>query len=214
LPKFFSLPDLAKILVKTPILCEEFDQKKRDFLKSLERLGKKIGRNKKEVREAVKASFLKKKEQEQLRKEEFFKKIKSADKKIILISHPYNLYDEYVNLGIKRKLEELGAEPIFIDEIFLSDQRLKINEKKLDYPKFHWEFADDIMKRVEEILNYNINGVIEISAFQCGSDAVLKEFIEKKFRERKIPFLYLIIDEQSGEAGFQTRLEAFIDTLK
>jgi predicted nucleotide-binding protein (sugar kinase/HSP70/actin superfamily) len=41
----------------------------------------------------------------------------------------------------------------------------------------------------------------------------LKEFVEKKFKENKIPFLYLIIDEHTGEAGFQTRLEAFVDTI-
>jgi len=63
-------------------------------------------------------------------------------------------------------------------------------------------------------LQYDITGVIEISSFACGCDAVLKEFVEKEFKSRKIPFLYLIIDEHAGEAGFQTRLEAFIDTIK
>jgi len=62
-------------------------------------------------------------------------------------------------------------------------------------------------------LNYDIAGAIEISSFQCGCDAVLKEFVEKEFRERKIPFLYLMIDEHTGEAGLQTRLEAFMDTI-
>jgi predicted nucleotide-binding protein (sugar kinase/HSP70/actin superfamily) len=47
----------------------------------------------------------------------------------------------------------------------------------------------------------------------CGCDAVLKEFVEKRFKENKIPFLYLIIDENTADAGVQTRLEAFIDTL-
>jgi predicted nucleotide-binding protein (sugar kinase/HSP70/actin superfamily) len=61
--------------------------------------------------------------------------------------------------------------------------------------------------------NFRLSGAIEISAFACGCDSVLKEFVEKKFKENKIPFLYLIIDEHTGEAGFQTRLEAFLDTL-
>jgi predicted nucleotide-binding protein (sugar kinase/HSP70/actin superfamily) len=78
---------------------------------------------------------------------------------------------------------------------------------------FHWEFAKEIMEKINEVLKYEINGAIEISSFACGCDAVLKEFVEKKFKENKIPFLYLIIDEHTGEAGFQTRLEAFVDTI-
>ena len=91
--------------------------------------------------------------------------------------------------------------------------------------KFHWEFGKEIMERIEEILKYKISGVIEISSFLCGCDAVLKEFVEKSFKHpegkppasygarKKIPFLYLIIDEHTADAGVQTRLEAFIDTL-
>jgi len=141
-----------------------------------------------------------------------------------LISHPYNLYDDYVNLGIKDKLEKLGAELIFIDEVPIS-----INQphqyKSASNIKFHWEFGKEIMEKIETILNYKIEGAIEISSFACGCDAVLKEFVEREFKHpegeqapygarNKIPFLYLIIDEQTGEAGIQTRLEAFIDTLK
>ena len=69
------------------------------------------------------------------------------------------------------------------------------------------------MGKIQEILNYNIAGAIEISSFGCGCDAVIKEFVEKTFKENKVPFLYLMIDEQAGEAGIQTRLEAFMDTI-
>jgi predicted nucleotide-binding protein (sugar kinase/HSP70/actin superfamily) len=80
-------------------------------------------------------------------------------------------------------------------------------------PKFHWEFGEEIMNKINTILDFDIAGVIELSSFQCGCDAVLKEFVERRFKERKVPFLYLMVDEQTGEAGIQTRLEAFWDTL-
>ena len=77
------------------------------------------------------------------------------------------------------------------------------------------------MDQVREIIKLNtqkmsggLAGAIEISSFQCGCDAVLKEFVEKEFKQGKIPFLYLLIDEHSAEAGIQTRLEAFVDTLQ
>ena len=131
-----------------------------------------------------------------------------------MVSHPYNLYDDYVNLRIEEKLRKLGAQSIFIEEVPASEftsQDCKIQNK--DYPNFHWEFGKEWMEKIDATLSYNITGAIEISSFQCGCDAVLKEFVEKKFKQSRIPFLYLLIDEHTGEAGLQTRLEAFIDTL-
>lgn len=206
-PKFFGLPDLAKILIKTPILTEVFDQKKEKIEKTFEKLGRKLKKNKEEIRRAMKTAILKEKELKEKTKQDFLSKIKSQKLKIVLISHPYNLYDEHINLRMKEKLEKLGVEPLFIDEFLIN----KIQDK--DWPEFHWEFGQEIMGKVQEVLNYDIAGVIEISSFQCGCDAVLKEFVEKKFKDRKIPFLYLLIDEHTAEAGLQTRLEAFIDTL-
>ena len=223
-PKFFALPDLAKILVhphtkigggvKTKIFTETFDEKKEKFGKTLEKLGEKLKRKKKEIEKAKKTTFFQEKELEKKQNKEFFEKIESKKKKIVLISHPYNLYDEYVNLRVKERLEKLGAQAIFIDEVPVEVDHSAFKVQSSAWPKFHWEFGKEIMEKLEAILKYKIDGAIEISSFACGCDAVLKEFVEKRFRENKIPFLYLIIDEHTGEAGFQTRLEAFLDTLK
>jgi predicted nucleotide-binding protein (sugar kinase/HSP70/actin superfamily) len=213
-PKFFGIPDLAKILVKSSILTETFDGKKEEFKKTLGRLGRKLDKNQKEIERAAKSAFLKEKELNERNKEDFFKKIESNKPKIVLVSHPYNLYDDYVNLGVEEKLKKLEAKPIFIEEVPVNETRSPNSEVRSEgYPKFHWEFGKEIMEKIDTILNYNIAGAIEISSFQCGCDAVLKEFVEKKFKQNKIPFLYLLIDEQTGEAGIQTRLEAFMDTI-
>jgi len=212
-PKFFGLPDLSKILIKTPILTETFDERKEKFEKTLARLGKKLKKRIKEVEGATKKAFFKEKEIKEKEEQDFLEKIKSQKPKIVLISHPYNLYDEYVNLRMKEKLEKLGAESIFIDEVPISVNQHSNQRESTSTIKFHWEFGKEIMEKIEEILKYPINGAIQISSFACGCDAVLKEFVEKEFKTKKIPFLYLMIDEHTGEAGFQTRLEAFIDTL-
>jgi predicted nucleotide-binding protein (sugar kinase/HSP70/actin superfamily) len=210
-PKFFGLPDLAKILVKTKILTETFDEKKEKFEESLVKLGKKLGKKKEEIEKAFEEALKKEKEIREKQEKEMLEKLESNLKKIILISHPYNLYDEYVNLRIKERLEKLGVVPIFFEEIPTSNiEHLTSN---FEFPQFHWEFAKEIMEKIDFVLSRKIDGAIEISSFACGCDAVLKEFVEKKFKENKIPFLYLIIDEHTGEAGFQTRLEAFVDTI-
>lgn len=241
-PKFFGMPDLAKIAVKTPILTENFDCRKKGVEKSLKKLGRKLVKDGKKIKKAVKKAIKKEKEIKEIKETDFLKRISNKEKKrpkIVIISHQYNLYDDYVNLRIKEKLKQLGAEVIFIDEVPLNslicpnigmnftnirDIGGQISENSR-YPKFHWEFGKEIMEKIEELWKYKISGAIEISSFQCGCDAVLKEFVEHEFKHpegkqssygtrRKIPFLYLIIDEQTGEAGFQTRLEAFMDTIK
>jgi len=218
-PRFFGLPDLVKILVKTKILTEGFDFRKNGSLeKPFWRLGKKLGFDQEKIKKAIEITISNEKKIKKEREEDFFQKINSKKPKIILISHPYNLYDDFVNVGIEKKLKDLGAEVIFIDEIPLNRSRTVSNQRtyqrlSASTIKFHWEFGKEIMEKIEEILKYPVSGVIEISSFLCGCDAVLKEFVEKSFKEKKIPFLYLIIDEHAADAGVQTRLEAFIDTL-
>lgn len=206
-PKLFGLPDLAKIVVDNPILSVAVDHKNKSFSSSLIKLGKKINKSRKEIKSAESVALRKEKEKEQERREVFTEKMSSDKMKIILVSHPYNLYDPYVNLRLREKLEALDVIPVFLDEVPTED-------KEAEDINFHWEFGKEIIEKIREIFKYNITGGIEISSFQCGCDGVIKEFVEKEFKTRKLPFLYLIIDEHTGEAGFQTRIEAFIDTLK
>ena len=59
----------------------------------------------------------------------------------------------------------------------------------------------------------NIDGLITLNAFGCGPDSLMIERIMRKAKELGKPMLSLTIDEHTGEAGFITRLEAFIDML-
>ena len=60
-PKFFGLPDLAKILVKTPILTETFDPRKEKTEKTFKKLGKKLKKDNREIKKALEIAFLKEK---------------------------------------------------------------------------------------------------------------------------------------------------------
>ncbi len=201
------LPDLANLFLKTPVLSTKIDLTK-DTLKEIAfKIGRQLGEKDNLIYDAFQKGLQVKTLAEEKSKEAYQNKIGSAKKKVVLIGHPYNLYDNYVNMDVKDKLEKLGIEAIFIDEvpILKEDEGSKI--------KFHWESGKEMLSRAQKIAKEDIAGAIEISAFQCGCDAVIKEFIEREFRQRKIPFLYLLIDEQTAEAGLQTRLEAFADTL-
>jgi predicted nucleotide-binding protein (sugar kinase/HSP70/actin superfamily) len=115
-------------------------------------------------------------------------------------------------LQIEKKLNQLGGEVIYLDEMASIGAGSEFALPKM--PELHWEFGQEMLNAVPSALaRYHFDAGIEISSFQCGCDAVIKGYVEDAFRARKIPFLYLIIDEQTGEAGYQTRLEAFCDTV-
>ncbi len=208
-PKLFGIPDVAEATFNKVILTLILDERKKNTKETLEdfcrMLAQKFG-IKADTRGAIREALKKEKEREKEAEEDFERKMQSEKKKIALISHPYNLYDNYVNVGVDRKIKDLGGEPIFIDEA----PRTAVKDS---VPQFHWEFGREIMEHIETLKNYEVSGAIQISAFQCGCDAVLKEFVEKEIKEQGIPFFYLIVDEHTGDAGVQTRVEAFWDTL-
>lgn len=57
------------------------------------------------------------------------------------------------------------------------------------------------------------DGVIQIFPFSCMPEIVAESLLPSIERELGIPVLTLIIDEMMGEAGYMTRVEAFIDML-
>jgi predicted nucleotide-binding protein (sugar kinase/HSP70/actin superfamily) len=58
-----------------------------------------------------------------------------------------------------------------------------------------------------------IDGIIVLNAFGCGPDSLMVERIIRKAKQFNKPIINLTIDEQTGEAGFVTRIEAFVDML-
>lgn len=58
------------------------------------------------------------------------------------------------------------------------------------------------------------DGVIQVFPFSCMPEIVAESILPSVERELDIPVLTLIIDEMTGEAGYMTRVEAFIDMLE
>ena len=95
----------------------------------------------------------------------------------------------------------------------------KVKEKAAKYQKkdSFWYFNRLIMGTAYHYLyNYpeEVDGMIQLNAFGCGPDSLIKELIDLKAKKTsKISILNINLDEHSGRAGLKTRLEAFIDLL-
>lgn len=58
------------------------------------------------------------------------------------------------------------------------------------------------------------DGIVQILPFTCMPDTIAKSILPEVSKREDMPVLTLVIDEQSGEAGVHTRLEAFVDLLR
>lgn len=134
---------------------------------------------------------------------------KSQQLTVALVGHPYNIFDNYINMNIVKKLKRLGVG--VITEEFLEDNLIDEEIGHL-YKKPFWTFARNSYGFASNVYRKNlVDGIIYISSFACGIDSVVIELIKEWIGN--FPLLILKIDEHTGEAGLDTRVEAFVDML-
>ncbi|MGI6082776.1 MAG: acyl-CoA dehydratase activase-related protein [Limnochordia bacterium] len=134
--------------------------------------------------------------------------------RLAVLGYPYLVYDDYVGLGVLDKLDAMGVEAV-------TAETLQAQEKQLRHPgqkDLFWHYSEMVKTVGFYALSptcQEIDGVIHVTAFACGPDAMVNKLLELEARkEGAKPFLSLGIDEETGEAGCLTRLEAFVDMLR
>ncbi|MBS4759639.1 MAG: hypothetical protein KHX03_02955 [Clostridium sp.] len=136
---------------------------------------------------------------------------KSYPISVAVLAHSYNLFDERVSMKIFEKLEKLDVKTYTAEQ--LSIEQLSEGISALD-SKLYWANEYEMTGGAGHFLqDNNIDGIITINAFGCGPDSIMVERISRAARKFNKPVLNLSIDEQTGEAGFVTRIEAFTDML-
>lgn len=129
--------------------------------------------------------------------------------KIALVGHPYNIYDKFTNMNVIKKLNKFNIGVITEENI--EKELIDENNKEL-FKKPFWTFARNSYGFSTYLANNNlVDGIVYISSFSCGIDSIIIELIKE--RSKELPFLILKLDEHTGEAGFDTRIEAFSDML-
>ena len=225
-PKFCGLPEMIKNSIKDlPCMIEtvvNLRKHKSAIIDSIMDAGSLVTDNRRLIRHAYESALKnQKKFEDGLKRNPDFEKALVNEskepavetKKIALIGHPYNLYDSYSNMSILNKLKKLGYDVITPEMVDAKD--VELNAAAL--PKRHfWTFGKRIVGSGMSLLKSGrVEGIIYLSSFGCGIDSLMEDYLARQVRrDGRVPYMKLVLDEHSGEAGLDTRLEAFIDMVR
>jgi len=134
--------------------------------------------------------------------------------RIALIGHPYNLFDIDINKDLLALAKSLEMKIVTSD--LLSEK--EINRQVSDLSKeIYWSSGREIVGSLFHFLSGGVDGVVFLTSFKCGIDAILQEFIKRRLKVgggSSVPLLILSLDEHTGREGLTTRLEAFRDVVE
>lgn len=130
---------------------------------------------------------------------------------IALISHAYNIYDERISMKIFDKLEAMNVN--VYTALQLSEEHLNDGVTSMGQ-SIYWANEPEMTGCAGHYMkDSKINGIVTLTAFGCGPDSLMIERLTRKAKDYAMPILNLTVDEHTGEAGFITRLEAFVDMI-
>jgi predicted nucleotide-binding protein (sugar kinase/HSP70/actin superfamily) len=134
----------------------------------------------------------------------------SAPLTVAVVGHPYNLYDDYATHRLLAHLRALGVRVRTSDSVHPAGRWASVEELvRIPY----WTFEDEIVGASGSLLRQPVDGLISVSAFGCAPDSVMLSVLAQAARRADRPYMPLVLDEHSGQAGLITRLEAFVDML-
>jgi predicted nucleotide-binding protein (sugar kinase/HSP70/actin superfamily) len=148
--------------------------------------------------------------------------------RIGLLGEIYVVLEPYTTADIERRLGEMGVEVtkylypsdwalfnLFIKALRLyPEHRTAVAAAK---PYLNYSVGGDGLKTVGQTVlcaEDGFDGVIQLYPFTCMPEIVAQYMLPRIQEDFKIPVLILGVDEHTGVAGMQTRLEAFVDLVR
>lgn len=161
------------------------------------------------------------------------KKVKIAPKKEVLnvdlTGEIYLVCDSFSNQNITKELGKMGVQvrrsltvssfikDAIIPKAFRDGETHLQRANRMAKPYLMRDIGGDSLECVSDVAYANergIDGIIHISPFTCMPEIMSQNIFPAMRENCDIPILPLIMDEQTGKAGYLTRLEAFVDLMR
>ena len=141
----------------------------------------------------------------------------------------YLVCDRFSNQDIVKELGKMGVETrksltvsgflkdAIIPKIFKKGETHLQRANRLAKPYLMRDIGGDALESVSDVAyadERGIDGIIHISPFTCMPEIMSQNIFPAMRENCEVPILPLIMDEQTGKAGYLTRLEAFVDLMR
>ncbi len=202
-PKLGALPDCARAQFGDTIevMTVEVNEAKFPLRRSLCSLGRSLGARRRRVRQAADAAL---KKMQKRRAAEINSTRSTESEYFLILAHPYNLNDHYMSGPVLSKLDLLNV----------SWRTVNFSQRDIAPKILNWDACSIMYHTLENLDAGQCRGVIQLSSFNCGCDSVAMPMFQRLLREKEIPYMTLVLDENEAQAGIDTRLEAFVDSVE
>ena len=203
-PRFGALLDATRagIARNTPLISIEINETAKPLSRTLYGLARTtMGADRRTASLAVKNAFAAMEEhhheeaieQERLR----------GERKFLLLGHPYTLHDHFIADPIIKKMKKLDI-PL---------ELMSFGDNNITPAGILWCVFNKMHRKLQSLDLRAYAGVIQISTFNCGADSMMAESFRRVCKQKGVPYMLLMMDEHTGKAGVDTRLEAFVDSI-
>mgnify|MGYP001024310428 CR=1 FL=1 len=149
--------------------------------------------------------------------------------RIALVGEFYVSLEPFTNHHLEEKLGYMGVEvvrkntieawigPIMRLKIFKDSFKEEQEIEEAAYPYLAHSVGGEGQTTVGNVVlahKEGLDGAIQVIPFTCMPEIVAETILKKVSEDLDFPTLTLIYDEQTGEEGLNTRVEAFVDLLK
>ena len=145
--------------------------------------------------------------------------------KIAIIGEIYTVIEPFSNLYIEDKLMSYGVASRrgltptwWVKNMVMSPTKLNsLDLKKYSKEYLSLEIGGHARECIgEAVMAYEdgLDGAIQIFPMGCMPEIVSKAILPQISKDKNFPIMTLVVDEMTGEAGYVTRIEAFIDLLE
>lgn len=132
--------------------------------------------------------------------------------RIVFLGRPYVVFENALNLGIPRKLEELGSEVFWQEELELNDFRPLYAGRYIE--RMNWHYGKRVLKAAELCARTEGLFAVFLTCFRCSPDSFLISYVKDIMDHYGKPFLVLQLDEQHSDVGYTTRIEAGVRSFR
>lgn len=205
--RMWGLPDIVRNTFSEASVLTYNLQSANDF-GAFFKMGKSLGKSSKQVIKAYYNAQHQQKRADEAAIKAQKRLLLQPDLKVLLVSQPYIIHDAHIGAPLVRMIREQGAEPIFADRF---DRDACIKQSTLLSKDLYWAMNKEAIGAIPLAASH-VDGIVLITAFPCGTDSLVNELVLR--RAKAIPITNIVLDEQQGEAGLQTRIECFLDILK